>query len=163
MERRAGRRFGLVRLPGFERLDAEVAEVEVERVDVEIDVGDLLGVGRDAAGVRQKLLQRDGRERRVHSLNLVPEDLADRGVPSQPALVHHHAGKGGRHGLGVRTEMEAVVDGHRNVRAERPNADRARGDHLAILHDRGRERRKRVTCPNRFEIGVQISVLRSRA
>jgi hypothetical protein len=58
--------------------------------------------------------------------------------------------------------MEAILDGHGNVGAERLNANRARGDHLAILHHGGGKRRKRVSCANRFEIGVETSVLRPR-
>jgi hypothetical protein len=76
LERRAGRCFGLVRLPGFERLHAEVAEVEVERVDVEVDARDLLAIGWNAAGVRQKLLQRN-----AASAGFIPWTLLPRTSP----------------------------------------------------------------------------------
>src|SRR3712207_8120276 len=61
---------------------------------------------------RQEPLQRDRRERRVHSLNLSAQDLTDRGVPAQLAFVHHHAGECGRHHLRVGAEVKARSEEH---------------------------------------------------
>ena len=141
--------------PGRNHPQPVVGERVVVGVGTEVELHDLVVIGRNAARVRQKLFELDRGELRLEAGQHRTQHFADRRIPAELTFLDHHAGERRGHRLGIGAQVETVIERHGNVHPVDAHADGAAGDDLAVLHDRSGECREPVFGADRLQLIVE--------
>src|SRR5918993_2455808 len=137
---------------------AQLIKVELflrKRLLDELLVG--IGIARDAARVLEQLLQGYAHQVSVHGAREFRKHVADRGGPVDLPSLDQHRCNQGRHGFGVGSNVEAIIDGDRVDRSKPPTSDCTGGDDLAIPHHRGRDSREVIARQVRLQDRIEGS------
>ena len=157
LEWRAFGYLDLVVLPLVQQLRPERVGVVVKGAVIEIEREDLVIVARNAAGMRQQLLQRGGGKAVAQAGMGGTQNRANSCVPGQKPLFHHHTREGGGHGFGVRADVEPVVKRDGNIAACNAGANRRDRRDLTIDDHRSREGGQSMLDTHCFKVSIQFA------